>query len=96
MGGAPVDVIGKEIGLSDVLRRHVHRLAGIGAQRGVGAVASLFLIGLGDPEEHPNRSHRDLLTEIGDEVEAPSTNQGIEDARRTRGPCVPARSSSSA
>ena len=59
---------------------HLHRLAWIGAQRGVGAVAGLFLIGLGDAEKHSDRSHRDLLPEIGDEVETAGTDERIENA----------------
>ena len=50
--------------------RHVHRLAGLGAEVRVDAVPDRLLVLLGDAEQHPDHPHRHLRAEVGDEVEA--------------------------
>ena len=43
-------------------------------------VAGFLLVGFGDTKKHSDRAHRDLLPEIGDEVETTSADQWIENA----------------
>src|SRR5580700_6193276 len=80
MGRSPVDVVREEICLPDVVSRHLHRLARIGAQRGVGSITGFLLIGFGDTKKHPDRAHGDLFPEIGDEVKTTCANERIKDA----------------
>src|SRR5580704_15376114 len=80
MGRSPVDVVGEEIRLADVVCRYLHWFAWIGAQRGVGTVAGFLLVGFGDTKKHSDRAHRDLLPEISDEVETTSSDKWIKNA----------------
>ena len=50
--------------------RHLHRLAGLGAEVLVDPVADRLLVLLRDAEQHPDDAHRHLRAEVGDEVEA--------------------------
>ncbi len=51
------------------------------AQAGVEAVADRLLVGLGDAEQHPDRAHRHLGAEVGDEVEAACAHERVEAGR---------------
>jgi hypothetical protein len=78
MLGAPLDVLGEHRAAGDVLLAHRHRLAGHGAQVGVGLVAHRDLVLFGDPEEHADHPHRQRRGELGDDVEAVGADERIE------------------
>ena len=60
MVGAPLDVVLEEVTAGDLLLFHLHRLARLGAQVGVGVLAHRDLILFGDAEQHADDPHRHL------------------------------------
>ena len=67
---------------STKLVRHLHRLAGFGAEVAVTAVADGLLVRLGDAEEHADDPHGHLGAEVGDDVEAVGADERVEARRR--------------
>ena len=81
---------------SDEALRHVHRLALLGAEVAVDAVADGLLVLLGHAEQHPDHAHRHHGAEVGDEVEAAGCRRaGRGTRRRARGSSARGRPPSS-
>ena len=79
----PVDVLPEQpLGVGqgvERLRRGMPVL--VQHQAGVDRLADRLLIGLGDPEQHPDRPHRHLRAQIRDEVEPARAHQRVEGLR---------------
>ena len=76
--GPPVDVLA-ELAVGEVRVRSGERGAVVrDLQVGVEPVADDLLVLLGDTEEHPDRAHRHLGAEVGDEVESPGADQRVQ------------------
>ncbi len=80
----PVDVVGEHLAVGDGVLAHLHRPAGLGAQRGVGVVPDRRLVGLGDAEQHADHAHRHHRTELGDDVEPVGADERVEAADAER------------
>ena len=78
--GPPLDVVGEHVAARDLFLLHVHRLARLRAQVGVGLVAYRDLVGFRDAEQHADDPHRHDRRQLGDDVEAARTDERVEDA----------------
>ena len=81
MLGPPVDVRTEPapVGAEEHCGVHVGGGFAVGeAHEGIEVLAHLFLVGVGDAEEHADGLHRHLGAEVGDEIEAAGIHERIE------------------
>ena len=78
MLGAPVDVVGEQVGVHQRALGDLHLLSRDSTQLRVRAVAHRLLVCLRDAEEHPDDAHRHLVRELRHQIERFDTDESVQ------------------